>query len=43
MLTSCGKCRIHLNCAMEDPFAGDRLSMELTDLTSIIADHVCWE
>ncbi len=43
MVTSCGKCRIHLNCAMEDPFAGDRLKMELTDLTSVIADHVCWE
>ncbi len=43
MLTSCGKCRIHLGCAMEDPFAGDQLKMELVDLTSIIADHVRWE
>ena len=43
MVTSCGKCRIHLGCAMEDPFAGDRLKMELIDLTSVIADHLCWE
>ena len=43
MLTSCGKCRIHLGCAMEDPFAGDQLKMELVDLTSVIADHVRWE
>ncbi|MFK5953530.1 MAG: hydrogenase iron-sulfur subunit [Desulfobacterium sp.] len=43
MLTSCGKCRIHLGCAMEDPFAGDQLKMELMDLTSVIADHVRWE
>ena len=33
MLTSCGKCRIHLGCAMEDPFSGDKLKMELVDLT----------
>lgn len=43
MVTSCGKCRIHLGCAMQDPFAGDKLKMELIDLTSIIADHICWE
>ncbi|GAB6144520.1 hydrogenase iron-sulfur subunit [Desulfocicer niacini] len=43
MLTSCGKCRIHLGCAMEDPFAGDKLKMELVDLTSVISEHIRWE
>lgn len=43
MITACPKCRIHLGCAMEDPFAGGELKMELTDLTNIIAKHICWE
>lgn len=43
MITSCGKCRIHLSCAMEDPFANERLKIKLIDLTTIIADHICWE
>lgn len=43
MITACPKCRIHLGCAMEDPFAGGELKMELIDLTNIIAKHICWE
>ncbi|MFH2091303.1 MAG: hydrogenase iron-sulfur subunit [Pseudomonadota bacterium] len=43
MITACPKCRIHLGCAMEDPFAGGELKMELNDLTNIIAKHICWE
>ncbi|MCP3871620.1 MAG: hydrogenase iron-sulfur subunit [Desulfobacteraceae bacterium] len=43
MITACPKCRIHLGCAMEDPFEGGKLKMELTDLTNIIAEHICWE
>ncbi|MBU2453593.1 MAG: (Fe-S)-binding protein, partial [Proteobacteria bacterium] len=43
MITACPKCRIHLGCAMEDPFAGGELKMELVDLTNIIAKHICWE
>ena len=43
MITACPKCRIYLGCAMEDPFAGGELKMELIDLTNIIAKHVCWE
>lgn len=43
MVTACPKCRIHLGCAMEDPFEGGNLKMELTDLTNIIANHICWE
>jgi heterodisulfide reductase subunit D len=37
MVTSCPKCQIHLRCAMEDPFIGQDLSMEMADLTCIIA------
>lgn len=37
LLTSCPKCQIHLNCAMEDPFLGNELKMKLIDLTSAIA------
>ncbi len=43
MITACPKCRIHMGCAMEDPFEGGKLKMELTDLTNIIAEHICWE
>ncbi|WP_207690930.1 hydrogenase iron-sulfur subunit [Desulfonema limicola] len=43
MVTSCPKCQIHLRCAMEDPFLGNELQMEMTDLTSIIAKTICWE
>ncbi len=43
MVTACPKCRIHLGCAMEDPFEDGKLTMKLTDLTNIIAEHICWE
>jgi heterodisulfide reductase subunit D len=43
MVTSCPKCQIHLSCAMQDPMIGDELKMEMIDLTSIIADTICWE
>ncbi|MBW2218498.1 MAG: (Fe-S)-binding protein, partial [Deltaproteobacteria bacterium] len=43
LVTSCPKCQIHLRCAMEDPFLGEELSMEMKDLTSIIAETICWD
>ncbi|GBC60243.1 methyl-viologen-reducing hydrogenase subunit del ta [Desulfonema ishimotonii] len=43
MITSCPKCQIHLRCAMQDPFLGDELRMEMADLTSVIAKTICWE
>jgi heterodisulfide reductase subunit D len=42
LVTSCPKCQIHLRCAMEDPFLGDELTMEIKDLTSIIAETINW-
>lgn len=43
LLTACPKCQIHLRCAMEDPFWGESLEMEMTDLTGVIAKTICWE
>jgi len=43
MITACPKCRIHLGCAMKDPFTDGELKMELVDLINIIAKHICWE
>lgn len=42
LVTSCPKCQIHLRCAMEDPFLGDELAMEMKDLTGIIAETIYW-
>ncbi len=43
LVTACPKCQIHLRCAMEDPFLGDELAIEMKDLTSIIAETIKWE
>ena len=43
LVTACPKCQIHLRCAMEDPFRGKELEMEIMDLTSILADNIQWE
>jgi Fe-S oxidoreductase/coenzyme F420-reducing hydrogenase delta subunit len=43
IVTACPKCQIHLRCAMEDPFLGDDLKMEMMDLTSVIAETIQWE
>ncbi len=43
LITSCPKCQIHLKCAMEDPFRKDQLSIEMMDLTTVIAKTICWE
>ena len=42
LVTSCPKCQIHLRCAMEDPFLGDELKIELKDLTSVLANTIRW-
>lgn len=43
LLTSCPKCQVHLRCAMEDPYLGDEIKMEMMDLTSLIAKTIQWE
>ncbi|MCP4112212.1 MAG: hydrogenase iron-sulfur subunit, partial [Desulfobacteraceae bacterium] len=43
LVTSCPKCQIHLRCAMDDPFLGGELEIEMADLTGVIAKTICWE
>ncbi|MBU4011223.1 MAG: (Fe-S)-binding protein, partial [Proteobacteria bacterium] len=43
LITSCPKCQIHLKCAMQDPFLGNELSMDVMDLTSMIAKTIYWK
>jgi Fe-S oxidoreductase len=43
LVTSCPKCQIHLQCAMQDPFRGDELQIEMQDLTSVIAETIRWK
>jgi heterodisulfide reductase subunit D len=43
LVTACPKCQIHLRCAMEDPFMGKDLEMEMMDLTTLMAKTIRWE
>jgi len=43
LVTACPKCQIHLQCAMEDPFLGEELKMEMIDLTGLLAKTIYWE
>lgn len=43
LVTACPKCQIHLRCAMEDPFHGKDLEMEMMDLTTLMAKTIHWE
>ncbi len=43
LVTACPKCQIHLRCAMEDPFLGEELKMEIIDLISVMARTIQWE
>jgi Fe-S oxidoreductase len=43
LVTACPKCQIHLRCAMEDPFLGEALQMEMMDLASVLAKTIEWE
>ena len=43
LVTACPKCQIHLRCAMEDPFLGEELDMEVMDLTNLLAKTIQWK
>ena len=43
LVTACPKCQIHLLCAMEDPFLGEELRVDMMDLTSVLAKTIRWE
>jgi len=38
LVTACPKCQIHLRCAMKDPNLGDEITIEMKDVSEIIAD-----
>jgi Fe-S oxidoreductase len=43
LVTACPKCQIHLRCAMQDPFRGKELEIEMKDLVSLVAETIRWE
>ncbi len=43
LVTACPKCWIHLKCAMQDPFRGSEIEMEIMDLTGLLAGTIKWE
>jgi heterodisulfide reductase subunit D len=43
LVTACPKCQIHLRCAMEDPFQGSEIQIEMMDLVSLMAKTIRWE
>jgi heterodisulfide reductase subunit D len=43
LVTACPKCQIHLRCAMQDPFIGEELNMDMMDLTGVLAKTINWE
>jgi len=43
LVTSCPKCQIHLKCAMEDPFRGESVRMDMMDLTGVLVRTIGWE
>ncbi len=42
LITACPKCMIHLTCAMRDPYRRGSLSMEIRDLSNVLADQIQW-
>lgn len=43
LVTACPKCQIHLKCAMEDPLRLNDLTIEMQDLTSVLAQSIRWK
>ncbi len=40
LVTACPKCQIHFRCAQDDQGVRDRLSMEIRDLTTLLAEKL---
>jgi heterodisulfide reductase subunit D len=40
LVTTCLKCQIHLKCAQNDPDLGEKISIEIRDLTTMVAEHL---
>ena len=40
LVTACQKCQIHFKCAQNDPLLGEELSIQIRDLTTLIAEKL---
>jgi len=40
LVTACQKCQIHFKCAQHDPLLGEELSIQIRDLTTLIAENL---
>jgi Fe-S oxidoreductase len=40
LVTACQKCQIHFKCAQLDPLLGEELSIQIRDLTTLIAEQL---
>ncbi|MEW5736279.1 MAG: hydrogenase iron-sulfur subunit [Thermodesulfobacteriota bacterium] len=43
LVTACPKCRIHLSCAMDDPFESNAGSLPIMDIVSVLAETISWK
>ena len=40
LVTACQKCQIHFKCAQNDPLLGEEISIQIRDLTTLIAEKL---
>jgi len=40
LVTTCVKCQIHFKCAQEDPILGEKIAIEIRDLTTLVAERL---
>ena len=40
LVTSCAKCQIHFNCALNDPKLGNEMSFQVKDLTEVVGESL---
>ena len=40
LVTACAKCQIHFKCAQEDPILGEKIAIEIRDLTTLVAERL---
>ena len=40
LVTTCIKCQIHFKCAQEDPILGEKIAIDIRDLTTLVAERL---
>jgi len=40
LVTACLKCQIHFRCAQEDPVLGEKIEIQIRDLTTLVAERL---